>query len=138
MTLFKYDPSQNHLSTGFDQWLDRVFSGRNFFEPLFESAYPREFRINLHDAGENYLLEAELPGFKKDEVELELENAVLTIRAARSVGEGENARKQSFTRSVTVGDDVNADKVKARMADGILQVILTKAEGRAPRRIAVK
>jgi len=138
MTLFKYDAQHPYGFGSLDRWFDQPFGDRNFFDSLFEATGGRGFPINLHDAGDQYLLEAELPGFSREEVSLELENAVLNLRAERSVGEGKESRQQVLTRSVTVGDDIEVDKVRAKLENGVLQVILPKAAGRQPRRITVK
>lgn len=137
MTLFKYDAQHPYGFGALDRWFDQAFGDRNFFDSLFDPAAGRGFPINLHDAGDQYLLEAELPGFSRDQVSIELENAVLNIRAERSLGEGKEARKQVLARAVTVGEDIETDKVRAKLEDGVLQVILPKAAGRQPRRIAV-
>jgi HSP20 family protein len=95
------------------------------------------FPVDVYGDDASYFLVAELPGITKEDVELKLENAVLTIDAKRKKGEGENARVFSVTRSITVGDDINPDEVIAKMENGILTVTLPKVEERKPKSIAI-
>ena len=91
-------------------------------------------------------MDAELPGFKKDEIDITLENGTLTISAERSVqnkqeGEGEyllNERRYSrFLRSFTLPPTVDEAKVDAKLTDGVLHLVLNKREETKPRKITV-
>lgn len=95
-------------------------------------------RLDTFHDDDNYYVVAELPGIDKKDVNLELENAVLTISAERRSGEGENTRSFKFSRSVTVGDDVDSEKVSAKLENGMLTVTLPKSEQRKPRAISIK
>jgi len=69
---------------------------------------------------------------------VELENAVLQIKAHRKIGSGqEDEREVTLVRTVTVGDDVDPDNIKARLENGILSIHLAKREAKQPKTIKV-
>lgn len=139
MRLIKYDNLQN------DPWydLDRLFE-RTFGEfgrlPGFAGGRSRAaFRVDVYQDDDNHYIIAELPGFDRKDVSVELENEVLTISATRKAGsekEGEG-REENFSRSITVDKSVVADKVAAKLENGLLRVTLPKAEERRPKLIKV-
>jgi HSP20 family protein len=120
---------------------------------LFESMEPvQRWRvarvippINLYDAGETYILTAQLPGVGPDEVDLSITGETLTVRGDRKRPEGvseESFRRQErqfgrWTRTVTLPDRVDGANVSATFANGVLTVTLPKAEESRPRQINV-
>jgi HSP20 family protein len=93
----------------------------------------------------NYVLKAELPGFKKEEVEVQIENRTLTLRGERKL---EKEVKEEtyhqiersygrFVRSFTLPTSIEAEKITAEFKDGVLQVVMPKAEGAKPKLIPV-
>lgn len=135
MTLFKYDTPYQDPFAGLDGLLDQ-------FNRSFRNSFPgalgsRQIPVNLYSTDDAYEVRAELPGVKKDDVSVELENAVLSIRAERSEETESGKREFSLSREITVGDDVDAGKVKARLEDGILSIHLPKKEVRKPKAIKV-
>ena len=140
MKLIKYDNSYMDPFTNLDRWLDDTFFGfdRNpFYNRFTERAASNQLPVNLYEDKDNYYVTAELPGLSKKDVKIELENAVLTVSGERKAKEGKTESTFSFSRSITVGDDVNATKVKAKMQDGVLTVTLPRQEERKPRQITV-
>jgi len=140
MKLIKYDNSYMDPFTNFDRWLDDAFFGldRNpFFNRFTEREASSQLPVNLYEDNDNYYVTAELPGLNKKDVSIELENAVLTISGERKVKNDKDESTFTFSRSITVGDDVNAAKVKAKMQDGVLTVTLPRQEERKPRQITV-
>lgn len=119
----------------FDRLFDLAFRGLPRFGGLLEGLADQTTPAHdLYEDADAYHLRFELPGVKKADVKVELENAVLTVSGTRKNG-AETAAE--FARSVSVPDGINPDKVKARFEDGILTVTLPKAEARKPRAIAV-
>lgn len=128
----------------FQREVGRLFGG---FEPLRN--HLRATRgvppINLYDAGERYVLTAQVPGMGPEEVDLSITGETLTIRGDRKRPEGvsdESYRRQErafgrWTRTVTLPDRVDGSKVSASYAHGVLTVILPKAEEARPRQISV-
>jgi len=142
MKLIKYDNLWNDPLAEFDSMLSRVFNDRSllpsFFGTGFEDLTTRSFRTDIFADDEGYRVVAELPGVPKEAIDVKLENAVLTISGERKTGEGESQRTLKFSRSITVGDDVNPDGVSAKLENGLLTVSLPKIEERKPRMITVK
>lgn len=115
-------------------------------EPLRSWRSPRPFpTINLYDAGDRYVLTAELPGVAPDEIELALTGDTLELRGERRRPEGvgdESFRRQErqfgrWSRSVTLPERIDGGQVSARCDRGILTVVLPKAEDLRPRQITV-
>jgi HSP20 family protein len=129
-----YDPFR-----AFDE-MERAFFGSQ--QPAVLS-----FRTDVTDTGDSYKLEAELPGFKKDDIKIDIENDCLTISAERKADnkeEKDNYIKRerfygSFSRSFDVSG-INVDGIEAAYNDGVLTVTLPKkaAEIPASRRLEIK
>jgi HSP20 family protein len=105
-------------------------------------AYPP---LNVHDAGDRYLLLMRLPGMTPADIELTVAGETLTIRGERKRAEGikdDSYRRQErpmgrWVRTITLPDRVDTTGVGASFADGILTVNVPKAESAKPRRISV-
>ncbi len=125
-----------------DTWVDHYFGGaftRGASVPALSgfAAPSCGLRLDIFTDPAGYHVVAELPGVPKEAVELKLEDAVLTIRGEHRTGEGENEETFTFSRSITVGDDVDADAVEAKLENGLLTVSLPRAEARKPKTITV-
>ena len=127
----------------FTQEFDRLFSS------LFESRGREVQRwvpaMDLVESDDHFLLKADLPGLSEDDVAIEFQDGVLTISGSR---EAERERKEqgwyrlersygSFSRSLTLPDGVDADKVEAKFDRGVLEVRIPKPEESKPRRIEI-
>jgi HSP20 family protein len=102
-------------------------------------------RIQFSDGGGEFVLEAEVPGLGQKDVNVSLEQDVLTISGERRapVPEGYRAHRRErepfqFTRSFTLPARVDAEKAQATVKDGILTVVLPKTPEAQPRRIEIK
>ena len=102
-----------------------------------------DYRVSENDEG--YTITAELPGVSEKDVEVKAHDGVLTIKAAPQtrVPEGYVAKRQEagdweFSHSFTLPRQVDADRIDAQLANGILHVTLNKSAAAKPRQIAVK
>jgi HSP20 family protein len=102
-------------------------------------------RANLIDAGTKLILTAEVPGLSEKDIKLTLNREVLTLSGERKVEtpEGYSAHRQeraavSFSRSLALPCQVNAESTSASVRDGILTVTIEKAADAMPRQIAIK
>jgi HSP20 family protein len=101
--------------------------------------------LNVHDAGDRYLMSVQLPGMTPADIELTITGETITIRGERKRQEGvkdDSYRRQErpmgrWMRSVTLPDRVESGQVAASFSDGILTVSIPKAEEARPRRITV-
>ena len=91
---------------------------------------------NVSETPEEYRIEAELPGVKEEDVEVNIEERVLTLRGERREQKEEKGKKfhrvessyGSFTRSFTLPDDADEDKIAAEYKDGLLTVKVPRTE----------
>jgi HSP20 family protein len=101
--------------------------------------------MDLVETEDNYLLKADLPGMKQEDVALEFNDGMLTISGERKA---EYERKEKgffrlersmgkFSRALTLPDGIDPDKIRAEFRDGVLEVSIPKPEERKPRRIEV-
>ena len=139
-------PPFDRLSTlreEMNRLFDTSFPGAGSGEAtLFSGWSPALDVIQSNDA---VTVNVELPGLKKEDIEISLEKGVLSISGERrheeKLEEGENFRSERyfgrFHRSVAIPTEVEADKVKASYTDGVLTVTLPKAEEAKPKQIDV-
>jgi HSP20 family protein len=115
--------------------LDRAFE-QFFNHPFFPSIFHKDtMKVDIKETEKQYIVEAEIPGVKKENIKLELDDDVLTIRVEQNEQieeEGVNyIRKErkltSFSRSFYV-ENVKHEDVSAKYENGILKVVLPKRE----------
>lgn len=102
--------------------------------------------VNIYDAGESFLVIAELPGVRPGDFELALTGGTLTLRGSRNPDEtvpDEAYRRQerpfgSWSRSVALPSRVDPERVRATLAHGVLTVELPKSEAVPTRQIMVR
>lgn len=94
--------------------------------------------VDLYEDENAFHARFEIPGVKKSDLRVELENSVLTVSAQSSDKKDKTEQSFSFSRSISVPDGIDADKVRARYEDGILTVSMPKAEARKPKAIEVR
>lgn len=103
------------------------------------------YGVDVREDGDHIYVEAELPGFKKDDLNITLENNTLTIAAERKEGsrQGDSElllherRYTRFLRSFTLPPTVDEQTVHAKLQDGMLIVTLNKREETKPRQVQV-
>ena len=102
--------------------------------------------IDITEREDLYMVHADLPGVKKEDIDINLENGVLTItaetRREREEKSGDRIIRQErsygkYVRSLRLGTQVDETKVKATFKDGVLELELPKAEAVKPKKIAV-
>ncbi|HHY51789.1 MAG TPA: Hsp20/alpha crystallin family protein [Clostridiales bacterium] len=106
---------------------------RNFFQNFFPTT--GILRTDILDEGDHYLLSAELPGFSKEDIRVDLADGMLTIRAQRAE-ENEESRGNYLRRERRVGSyvrsfdvsDVKTDEITAQYRDGVLTLKLPKLD----------
>jgi HSP20 family protein len=127
----------------FTQEFDRLFS--SLFENRGREVQRWVPAMDLVEADDHFALTADLPGLGEEDVAIEVQDNVLTISGSR---EAKHERKEqgwyrlersygSFSRSLTLPDGVDADKVEANFDRGVLEVRIPKPEERKPRRISI-
>jgi len=139
------------------QGVGRLTDLRDEIDRLFESPLAELTRtsqllsgwtpaIDLFEDKDNFILRAELPGMKKEDIDLSLHDGSLSISGERQsedkYQDAEVYRAERFfgrfQRTISVPAPVSADKIKAQYKDGILTVTLPKTEEAKPKHIEVK
>lgn len=118
------------LSDFFDN--DRFF-GNRWFEREFKQSLPA---VNIKETGSDYQIEFAAPGFNKSDFKVHVENQLLTVSAEKKEEKNEEngrfTRKEfaynSFSRSFTLPESVNPDKIDAKYSEGILKLAVPKKE----------
>ena len=121
-----------------DSFEKHFFGGR---DPLYGKHAKNLMKTDVKELDHSYEVDIDLPGFKKDEVNVDLKDGYLTIQAAKGLDKdqqdesGRYIRRERYagacSRSFYVGDGVEPQEVTARFADGILRVTLPKREQKA-------
>jgi HSP20 family protein len=127
---------------------DRVFEG--FFRPMrwVEEATSENFvpAMDIKERENEYVVRTDLPGVRKEDINITLENGVLTITAERRNDEVEKqgereirreVRYGRYARSLRLGAQIDEKGVAAKHRDGVLELTLPKAEQVKPRKISV-
>ena len=105
-------------------------------DPLYGKHAKNLMRTDVRETEDTYELDVDLPGFKKDEVSIDLKNGCLTIQAAKGLDKSESDKKGKYirqeryagacSRSFYVGDAVEPEDVSAKFEDGILTISVPK------------
>jgi HSP20 family protein len=129
----------------FTREVDRLFDA--FFGQAERTAGRRWVPpMDLVEAGDHFVLKADLPGLRDEDVKLEVQDGTLTISGERKA-EHEASEKGwyriersfgSFSRSLTLPDNVDASAITADFKDGVLEVHIPKPEERKPQRISIR
>ena len=129
-----------------DDWMDfpfdrfdREFWGRK--NPLYGKHAKNMMKTDIREHDEGYELDVDLPGFKKDEISVQLDNGYLTISASKGLDKDEQDKKGKYIRkeryagtmqrSFYIGDALTQEDVKAKFEDGILKLSLPKKNAKA-------
>jgi HSP20 family protein len=150
MHLMKWDPFREleEMANTFNRLYTRPFPTRPPFRNEEEALVRFDWAplVDISETDKEYLIKAELPEVKKEEVKVAIEEGVLTIQGERKIEKEEKDRKVhrversygKFLRSFTVPRDVDEKKIVAEFKDGILNVHVPKAEMAKPRLVEVK
>ena len=126
----------------FDDWMGFPFRELNsdVDRKLYGRRAANVMKTDLKEQDDGYELTVDLPGFKKDQIQLHLENGYLTIQAAKGLEEeqkdtnGRIVHQERYTgsmaRSFYVGESLTEEDVKARFEDGVLTLNFPKEEQR--------
>ena len=127
----------------FDDLMDMAFRPMaNTEKKLYGKHAPHVMKTDVHEHDEGFEVDIDLPGFKKDEINLSLENGYLTVTAAKGLDETENDKKGriirqerwsgSMQRSFFIGKELTEEDIKAKFEDGVLKLSIPKKEAKLP------
>ena len=145
MNVVKYDPFRDLRSL--QDEMNRLFSGtfsRTSQDEVLRGAWSPS--VDIFENKNEIVLEAELPGMNPEDVNISIENNVLTLHGERRFekkDESDNFHRVersygSFTRSFTLPPTVSSENANAEFQNGVLRLTLAKREEAKPRRIEIK
>lgn len=135
----------------FDEFFDDFFDIPAFDDKALQKAQRKLYgrhasnimKTDVQEHEDHYEVDIDLPGFKKEEISLELTNGYLVINAAKGLNMDENEKKSgkfirreryagSLTRSFYVGDDIKKEDIHAKYESGVLKLSIPKSEYKKP------
>ena len=132
-----------------DDWMN--FGFPEVDKALYGKHAAHEMKTDVRETDSGYEVDIDLPGFRKDEIDVQLDNGYLSISAAKGLDkeekdkEGKYIRKEryagSMSRSFYVGDAITEDDIKAKYESGILRLSIPKKEAKqveTTKRIAIE
>lgn len=142
-----FNPAANFTSLRDE--MDRLFDAAfpalsSFHREGFIGDWFGQFPVDLYQEKDNYVVRAELPGFRKEDLQVEVADGILTVtghqKAETTTEKDKDAKatqERRVSRSITLPEHVSADKIEARYENGVLTVTLPKREEVKPRQIAI-
>ncbi|MGC9452711.1 MAG: Hsp20/alpha crystallin family protein [Oceanipulchritudo sp.] len=137
MKLIKHDSFFNDPWTDLDRLFESTLPELYQWSPLRMTGRERSLPLDVYEDDNTRVIRLEVPGVRKKDIDISLENAVLSVHAKREEKTEEGKSTVEFSRSISVGDDVNPDKIIARLEDGILTIELPKGEHAKPKQITI-
>ncbi len=146
MALIRWDPFREMSSL--QERMNRLLADYRTRSPFGEEEMAQGAwipAVDIYETKESIVLNVELPGVTKEDLALEVKDSTLTIKGEKKLEKDvkeENFHRMertygSFTRAFTLPSTVQQDKVKAKFRDGILEIMLPKAEEAKPKQIKV-
>jgi len=146
MALIRWDPFREMSSL--QERMNRLLADYRTRSPFGEEEMAQGAwipAVDIYETKESIVLNVELPGVTKEDISLEVKDSTLTIKGEKKLEKNvkeENFHRMertygSFTRAFTLPSTVQQDKVKAKFRDGILEIMLPKAEEARPKQIKV-
>jgi HSP20 family protein len=139
MAIIRWDPfrEMTSLQNQVSRLADSLWSGRP------DAWVPA---VDVFDTKDAVVLKAELPGMKVADIQIEVDDNVLSIKGERTFGERVDEERYyrverrygSFQRSIALSQGVKADDIRATYEDGVLEVTVPKTEAEQPRRIEIR
>lgn len=125
----------------------------DFFEGFFRPIRPEEGetgdiipRMDIRETDDSFIMKADMPGIKKEDIEINIHDGLLTISGeseekTEEKEEGKVVRQErrygKYVRSMTVGNNIDQEHIKANYTDGVLELTLPKVAKVEPKKIKV-
>ena len=143
MNILRWDPFSDmwSLRERIDRLFEESLAHSTHREPVMAHAWAPV--VDIHETTDALVVEAELPGMKQEDIDIELSGDTLTIKGERRpASEREFLRQErnygAFQRAFTLGVPINQAGVRARYTDGLLEVTLPKAEEARPKQVKIE
>lgn len=146
MAIVRYEPL-NFLNQ-LQREVNRLFENRRLFDEEETGLMTSDWApaVDIKEESDRFLIHADLPGVDPKDIEITMENGVLTLKGQRVSEKKEETDKYkriervrgTFLRRFSMPDTVQADKISAACKDGVLEVVVPKGEAAQPRKITVQ
>lgn len=131
MTFVKFEPLRE-----LDNLNNRLHKFFGEFPANIDLGFSFSPRIDVFADDTNFFVEAELPGLKKDEIKISMQDNILTISGEKKNSNENNSKEYfrnerifgTFSRSFTLPEDINPDSTEAKFEDGVLKISIAKNE----------
>lgn len=127
--------------TNMDRFVDRFFADP-FSSFLSPGNMLPQTRSEIRETNEAYVLSADVPGIPKEDVEVQVDGNILSIRAEHSANQETDSRShrsyQSFQQALTLPTTVDPDRIEAHCENGVLEVLMPKRASSKPKRVDVQ
>jgi len=142
MTLIKYSrPGRNIAGKHFSDIMDEFFN-----DAIVNRTSTFTPNINISETEDQFSIEVEIPGMKKEDININVENNTLTISGERKQKTEEDGRRYhrvetnygAFQRSFQLPDHIDDDSIEASYENGLLQITMGKSEEKLKKQIAIK
>lgn len=142
-SLIRYSNPMSSLSN----WIEEFFNDNRCYNSIDRELTSGNFpRVDITENETSYQIKADLPGMDKKDIAVNIENGVIRIEGEKKEEHKKEHGKYfhlersygHFSRSFALPEEVNAEKIEAKMHNGVLEVILPKSERARPKAIEVK
>ncbi len=141
MKLIRYEIPQTSRFIDIGSLFGQTFEDFHYSSRLYDQSYRRNYltpAADLYEDDAYFYARIELPGMNKKGIDVKLENSVLTISGNRKFIKNEREQSLSFSRSLSLPDGIQEDKIKVTYVNGILTIKLPKVDSSKPKLIEVK
>ena len=132
-----FNQVMNQMDRDWNRDWDRQFYGKK--NPLYGKNADRLMKTDVREKEDAYEVDIDLPGFKKEDLNLQLENGYLSILASKSLDKDQKDEKSgkvlrqeryagSMSRSFYVGKDLTEEDIRAKYEDGVLKLVIPKKD----------
>lgn len=124
----------------------KFYLGDDFFDDFFDTTVKNQMKCDVYEKDGNYHFEVDVPGYEKEDINIECENGYLTISAEKTNEENDESKNYirrerrygKFSRSFYVGD-VDVETIGAEFTKGILKICVPKVqEKQSKKQIEIK
>jgi HSP20 family protein len=136
MSLIKWKPLNNEIDT-FDNIIDQFFNDLSY-DPRFSLMNTKNVSNYYNENEKEYYLTMDVPGMSKNDIEVTFGSNRLKISGQRKSDKYDSYEYGKIERSFSVPSNVEADKISAKIDNGVLKVLLPKAKSSLGRKISVK
>jgi HSP20 family protein len=137
MKLIRHDSFFNDPWTDLDRLFESTLPELYQWSPWRLSGRERSLPLDVYENDNERVVRLEIPGVPKKNIELELENAILSVRAKREEKDNGESTTIDLSRSISVGEDIDPEKIQANLDNGILTIVLPKHEQAKPKQITI-